>query len=164
MYGCGKDCLILIPFRVAQISCFTLSLKYFSSASDNCPDVGIGPLLQFPNSSRAGPVPLTLLFLPLVPSSYQVLRHSIYSFPLVRYSCSLSSGVLHAFQCLKVYPRCIHGEMHSRSTYSSAILFSPLTCILKSISLDLQALQGPLRDSKSYVPSEFLPKVCQRSK
>lgn len=64
IHGCGKDCLILIPFRVAQISCFTLSLKCFSSASDNCPDVGIGPLLQFPSSSRAGPVPLTLLFFP----------------------------------------------------------------------------------------------------
>ena len=27
MYGCGKDCLILIPFRLPQISYFTLSLK-----------------------------------------------------------------------------------------------------------------------------------------
>ena len=26
MYGCGKDCLILIPFRLPQMSCFTLSL------------------------------------------------------------------------------------------------------------------------------------------
>ena len=48
MYGCGKDCLILISFRLPQISCFTLSLKCFSSNSDNCSDVGIGPLLQFP--------------------------------------------------------------------------------------------------------------------
>ena len=67
MYGCSKDCLILIPFRLPQISCFTLSLKCFSSDSDNCPDVGIGPLLQFPHLLRAGPVLLTLLFLPLVP-------------------------------------------------------------------------------------------------
>ena len=49
MYGYGKDCLILIPFRLPQISCFTLSLKCFSSASDSFPDVGIGPLLQFPH-------------------------------------------------------------------------------------------------------------------
>ena len=48
VYGCGKDCLILIPFRLPQISCFILSLKCFSSDSDNCPDVGIGSLLQFP--------------------------------------------------------------------------------------------------------------------
>ena len=65
-----QDCLILIPFRLPQISCFSLSLKYFSSDSDNCPDVGIGPLLQFPHLPRAGPVVLTLLFCPLVPLSY----------------------------------------------------------------------------------------------
>ena len=64
MYGSGKDCLILIPFRLPQVSCFTLSLKYFSSDSDNCPDVGIGPWLQFPHPLRAGPDLLTLLFFP----------------------------------------------------------------------------------------------------
>ena len=80
MYGISKDCLILIPFRLPQISCFTLSLKSFSSESDNCPDVGIGPLLPFPHLPRAGPVLLTPLFLPPVPSSYLVLRGSIYSF------------------------------------------------------------------------------------
>ena len=68
MYGFGKDCLILIPLRLLQISCFTLSLKCFFSDSDNCPDVGIGPLLQFPHPLRAGPVLLALLFFPLVPS------------------------------------------------------------------------------------------------
>ena len=49
MYGCG---LILIPFRLPQISCFTLSLKCSSSDSDNCPNVGIRPLLQFLNLPR----------------------------------------------------------------------------------------------------------------
>ena len=49
LYGRGKDCLILIPFRLPQISCFTYCLKCSSSDSDNCPDVGIGPLLQFPH-------------------------------------------------------------------------------------------------------------------
>ena len=101
MCDCGKDCLILIPFRLPQISCFTLSLKYFSSDSDNCPAVGIRPLLQFPHLLRAGPVLLTLLFFPLVPSSYWVLRGSIYSSPQVRYSCLLSVGVLCALLCLK---------------------------------------------------------------
>ena len=101
MYGCNKDYMILILFR-PQISCFTLSLKCFSD-SDNCPDVGIGPLLQFPHSPRAGPIFLTLLFLPLVPSCSQDLCGSIYSFPLVRYSYLLSSDVLHALLCLKVY-------------------------------------------------------------
>ena len=110
MYGCGKDCLILIPFRLPQISCFTLSLKCFSSDSDNCPDVGIRPLLQFPHLPRAGPVLLTLLFFPLAPLSYWVLCGSIYSFPLVRYSCPFSAGVLHALLCLKVYSWCICEE------------------------------------------------------
>ena len=71
MYGCGKDCLILIPFRLPQISCFTLSLKCFSSDSDSCPDVRIRPLLQFPHLLRAGPALLTLLFFHLVPLSSQ---------------------------------------------------------------------------------------------
>ena len=35
---------------------------------------------------------------------------SIYSFLLVRYSCPLSAGVLHALLCLKVYSWCICGE------------------------------------------------------
>ena len=103
VYGCGKDCLILIPFRLLQISCFTLSLKCFSSDSDNCPSVGIGALLQFPHLLRAGPVLLTLLFSPLVPSPYRVLCGSIYAFLQVRSSCPLSAGVLHALLCLKVY-------------------------------------------------------------
>ena len=60
-------------FRLPQVSCFTLSFKCFSSDSGNCPDVGIGPLLQFPHPPRAGPVLLTLLLFPQVPSSYRVL-------------------------------------------------------------------------------------------
>ena len=59
--------MILIPFRLPQISGFTLSLKCFSSDSDNCPDVGIGALLQFPDPLRAGPILITLLFSPPVP-------------------------------------------------------------------------------------------------
>ena len=70
IYGCVKDCLILIPFRLPQSSCFTLNLKCFSSDSDNCPALGIRPLLQFPHPARAGPVLRTLLFFPLVPLFY----------------------------------------------------------------------------------------------
>ena len=75
--------------RMPQVRCFTLSLKCFSSDSDSCPPVGIRPLLQFPHPPRAGPVLLTFLFSPLVPSSCRVLRGSVYSFPLVRSSCLL---------------------------------------------------------------------------
>ena len=78
MYGCGKDCLILFPLTLSQISCFTLSLKCFSSDADNYPAVVIGPLLQFPHPLRAGPVILRLLFCPLVPLSYWVFFVVLY--------------------------------------------------------------------------------------
>ena len=129
--GCGKDCLIFIPFRLPQVSCFTLSLKCFSYDSDNCPDVGIRPLLQFPHPPRAGPVLLTLLFFPLVPSSYWVLRGSIYSFPLVRYSCPLSAALL----CLKVYSWCICGERCTPRPPTPLPSCSPWVLMLLSISL-----------------------------
>ena len=87
VYGCGKDCLILTPFRLPLIGCFTLSLKWFSSNSDNCPTLEIRSLLQFLHQPRVGPVLLnTPIFFPLVPSSYRVLCGSIFSFPLVRSS------------------------------------------------------------------------------
>ena len=95
--------MILIPFRLPRISCFTLCLKCFSSDPENCPTVGIECLLQFPHLLRAGPVLLTLLLFPLVPLSYQVLHGFIYSFLVVMYSCLLSAGVLQALLCLKVY-------------------------------------------------------------
>ena len=110
MYGCDKDCLILIPFRLLQISCFTFSLDCFSSDSDNYPNVGIRPLLQFPHPPRASPVLVTLMFFSLVPSYYWVFHGSIYSLLLGRYSCLLSAGVLLALLCLTMYSWCISGE------------------------------------------------------
>ena len=78
MYGCCKDCLILIPFRLPQISCFTLSLKCFPSDSDNCPDVGI--VLQFSHPPRSGPVLLTLCFSPwfLCPTEFCVALYILF--------------------------------------------------------------------------------------
>ena len=81
MYGSGKDCLILIPFTLPQISCFTLSLKCFSSRSDNSQMWGLDPC--FSSSTVRGQVLLTLLFSPLVPLSYRVLHGSIYIFFLL---------------------------------------------------------------------------------
>ena len=59
--------LIFIPFRLPQISCFTLIFKCFSFDSDSCPNVGFGLLLQFPHTPSASLILLTLLFLPLFP-------------------------------------------------------------------------------------------------
>ena len=94
---------VLIPSRLPQISCFTLSLKCFFSDSDNCPNVGIRPLLQFPHPPRAGPILLTLLFPAsfLRPAEFYVGLYIF--FPLLRYPCPLSAGVLHAALCLKMY-------------------------------------------------------------
>ena len=46
------------------------------------------------------------------PSSFMLwsFAFSIFSFPLIRYSCPLSAGILRALLCLKVYSWCIHGE------------------------------------------------------
>lgn len=74
MYGYGKDCLTLIPLRLLQSSCFTLSLKCFSSDPASYSSVGIGPLLQFtPAKSRSSPTNT-----PLVPSSCRVLHGYIF--------------------------------------------------------------------------------------
>ena len=90
------------------------------------PQCGIRPLLH---PLRADSVLIKLLFFHPVLSSYWVLRGSIYSFPLVRYSCLLSADVLITRLCLKVYAWYIHGEMYSTSTYSSTIMFSHLTTV-----------------------------------
>ena len=41
-------CVILNPFKLPQISCFTLSLKCFSSNPSNCPNVGLDPCFISP--------------------------------------------------------------------------------------------------------------------
>ena len=120
LYGCGKDCLILIPFRLPQISCFTLSLHCFSSDSDNCPSVGAGPL---PAEGRSSPTNTSVS-----PASFlcpTVLRGSIHSFLLVRYCCSFSAGVLPELLCVEAYCWCVHGER-----CSSCLPTPPPSCSL----------------------------------
>ena len=96
--GCHRSAVSLSALNVSSLT-QTVALLW-----------GSDPLLQFPYPPRAGPVLLTLLFFPLSPSSYRVLHGSIYSFPLVRYSCLLSTVVLNALLGLKVYSWCIHGD------------------------------------------------------
>ena len=93
---------MLIPFKLPPISCFTLSLKRFSSDSDSCPMWGSDPA-SVPPPAEGRSSPTNAPVFPLVPSSYRVLGGSMYSFPLVRYSCALSVDVLHALLYLKVY-------------------------------------------------------------
>ena len=134
MYGCVKDCLILIPFRLPQISCFTLSLKCVSFDSDICPFLGIRPLLQFPHPLRADPVLLTLLF--FSPSSITLLSFAwfyiFFSAGEVLLSalswCSACSSVSEGI--FLMYP---WREMYSTFTYSSPS-FSPRNFLLDSLS------------------------------
>ena len=121
MYGFSKDCLILIPFRLPQISCFTLSRQL--------PHCGDRNPLQFTHLPRVGSVLLIVLFFPLGPSSYllpsfawfyiffstsQVLLSTLSWFSVCT---SVSEGVF------LMYP---WREVYSMPTYSSAILFSSL--------------------------------------
>ena len=112
--GCHRSAVSLSALNVSPLT-QTIALMW-----------GLDPCFS---SRRAGPVLLTLLFFPLVPSFYWVLRGSIYYFPLVRYSCPLSAVVLHALLCLKVYSWCASGE---RSTPRSPTL--PPSCSLQGIS------------------------------
>ena len=125
MYGCGRDCLILIPFRLPQISCFTLNLKCFSSDSDSCPSVGIGPLLQFPHPRRGGSVLLTLLF--FSPSSF-LLPSFAWFYIFFSAGQVLLSTLSWCSACTSmsegVFMKYPWREMYCMSTYSSAILFS----------------------------------------
>ena len=91
-------------------SAVPLSALNVSPLTQTIAPLGIGPLFQLPNLWTVSPVLLTLQFFPPVPSSYQVLCGSIYSFQLVRSSCPLPAVVLHALLCLEVYSWCIHGE------------------------------------------------------
>ena len=141
VYGCGKACLIFIPFRLPQISCFPLSFKCFSSDSDSCPAVGIGPLLQFPHPLRAGPVLLTLLVFPLVPhptefSCFYVFFSTSQVFLSSLSWCSACTSVSEGV--FLMYP---WREMFSTSTYSSAILFC-LNLLLNVFSDRIRCLKA----------------------
>ena len=131
MNSCWKDCLILIPFRLPRVSCFTLSLKYFSFDSNNCPAVVIGLLLQFPHPVRAGPVLLTLIF---PPRSFVLLSFAWFHVFFSTHQVLLSTLSWHS-ACTSVsdgvflmYP---WREMYSTSTYSSTILFFYLLVLSK---------------------------------
>ena len=125
-YGCSKDCLILIPFRLPQVSCFTLSLKCFSSDSDNCPDVGIRPRLQFPHLPKAGTILLTLL---LFPSSSFILPSFVWFCIFFSAGQVLLSTLSWCSACTSVsdgvFLTYLWRDMYSTSTYSSTFLFSP---------------------------------------
>ena len=91
---------------------------------------GSHPCFSSPHLARACPVLVTLLFLPLVPSSYWVFAWFCIFFSagqvllLTLSWCSACTSVSEGV--FLMYP---WREMYSSSTYSSAILFSTRTII-----------------------------------
>ena len=77
-------CMVLTPFRLSQISCFTLQDPIcLLSVPNYYFNVGISPLLQFLYPPGTGPVLLSLLLFspphfPFLPLLYQVLCGSIF--------------------------------------------------------------------------------------
>ena len=75
----------------------------------------VGPCADWTPASVPPPAegrssPLNTPVFPLVPSSYRALRGSLSSFPLLRSSCPLLAGVLHALLSLKVDSWCVLGQ------------------------------------------------------
>ena len=99
MYGYGKDCLILIPFRLPQISSF--SLKCFSSNSVT-PMWGSDPCFSSPTRQGRSSPTNTPVFPPssFIPPSFTWF-YMLFSTGQVL--CLLSADVLQALLCLKVY-------------------------------------------------------------
>ena len=102
-------CVILIPFRLSQISCFTPKhLQILHLCPKQLPWCGNLTSASVPPLPGTHLVLLTLFFFIILPLSY--LHCSIYSFLVVRYSCLLSAGVVQDILCLEVYSWYTHGE------------------------------------------------------
>ena len=123
MYGCGKDCLILIPFRLPQIGCFTLSLKCFSSDSASWPMRRLDPCLSSP--TRRGQVQ-SFEHSCFSPSSFVIPSFAWFS---IFFSAAqvLLPPVSWCSACTSVseggFLMCPWTEMYPTSTDSSALLF-----------------------------------------
>ena len=115
MYGCGKDVWFSFYLGCHRSAVSLSALNVSPLTHTIAKGCGDQTPASVPQCERADVVLLILLFSPLVPLSYRVLRGSMYSFPLVKYSCPLSPGVLYALLYLKVYSWCICGERYTPS-------------------------------------------------
>ena len=135
MYGWSKDCLILIPLKLLQTSCFTLSLKCFSSDSDNCPAVGIRHLLQFSRPPRVVPGLLT----PVFPPSSFVLPGFVWFYIFFSTGQVLLSAPSWCFACLSVsegvFLMYLWREVYSMSNLLLCHLVLPALFLTTDISL-----------------------------
>ena len=97
------------------------------------------PAFQFARPPRAEPVLLTLLFSPLVPSSYGVLHGSIYFSTGQVFLSTLSWCSTRTCVSEGVFLMYPWREMYSTSTYSFDIFFSFSSFLKDAISQFFQA-------------------------
>ena len=110
MYGCGKDCLWFSFHLGCHRSVVSHLALNISPLTQTVALLWDRTLTSVPPAAAGRSSPTNTPVFPPSPLSYWVLRGSIYSFPLVKYSCLLSAGILHALLCLKVYSWCICGD------------------------------------------------------
>ena len=141
MYGCARTLWFSLHLGChgSAVSLLALNVSRWLRPLPQCGD---WPLLQF--SWRQVQSYWHSCFSPLVPSSYGVLHGSIYSFPLVKYSCLLSAGVLHTLLYLKVYSWCISGERCIPRPPTP-----PPACSLDLVLIDHDPLVIPMSNQKN---------------
>ena len=134
---------------------FLLCLRQFPWCGDQTP-----ASVPLPAEGRSSPA--NTPGFPLVPSSYQVLRGSIYSFPLVRSSCLLSAGVLHALLCLQVYSWYICGERCTPCPPTPPPFCSlpPYGCINPEITFPDKMTPSDTLKYMKRVSQDFKRKLC----
>ena len=119
-----QQVLILIPFRLPQMSCFTPSLKCFCSDSDVCPMWGWTPAsVPPPAKGRSSPAntpvfPPSSFLLPSFAWVYIFFSTSQVFLSVLSW-CSACTSVSEG-----VFLMYLWREMYSKPTCSSAILFS----------------------------------------
>ena len=110
MYGCSKDCLILIPFRLPHISCFTLS-RQLPHCGDWTP-ASVPPPAKGIFSATNTPVSPPLPAPHPVPSSY-LLPNFAWFYIFFSTGQVLQSALSWCSVCTSVSEAvfwCIHGE------------------------------------------------------
>ena len=123
------------------------------------PPAGSGPLLQCPHLRRVGPVLLTLLFFPLVPSSYRVLRDSIYSF-LWSGTPVRSELVFCMHFCVW---RCVTDVSMERDVLHINLLLHHLRMSLILLLLPLLLMSNPKKILPIWILKEIFPMFYFRS-
>ena len=103
-------CVVLIPFRLSQISCHTLQQpQILLHCSKQLPWCGHLTRASVPQTPMCRSSPARCPLFPLIPHPTR-FSMDLYPFLVVRDSCPLSASVMRDLLCLKVYSWCIFKE------------------------------------------------------